>query len=273
MVALVQPIAELDGMWVTVNDLPIYTLTSAYTTPKTAQPVVLVPGLAVGAGNVVPTAAQLAHSYRVYAPELPGFGCSDKPSRVLSVPELADALVCWMRSAEVERATLIGSSFGCQVVANAAARYPERVASLVLAGPTVDPRARSFARQFWRWLVNFSRELPDSDTLRDYKAAGLRRILLTLCFALQDRIEEKLPYIQAETLVVRGERDPVVPQRWAEEATRLLPAGRLAVIPGAAHFVAQHAPLPFSQVVRSFLKEGEQGLRAGRPVASQALRS
>ena len=49
--------------------------------------------------------------------------------------------------------------------------------------------------------------------------------------ALADRIEEKLPHIQAPTLVVRGARDPLVPSRWAEGGHALLPHGRLVVLP------------------------------------------
>ncbi|HEX2088386.1 MAG TPA: alpha/beta fold hydrolase [Actinomycetota bacterium] len=57
----------------------------------------------------------------------------------------------------------------------------------------------------------------------------------------------------APTLVVRGSRDMMVPQRWAEEAAALLPNGRLAVVPGAAHCVNYSAPQPFVDVLRRFL--------------------
>ncbi|UQA91182.1 alpha/beta fold hydrolase [Streptomyces halobius] len=46
---------------------------------------------------------------------------------------------------------LLGGSFGCQVAVVAAARHPDRIAGLVLVGPTVDPAARSFVRQLLRW--------------------------------------------------------------------------------------------------------------------------
>ena len=71
---------------------------------------------------------------------------------------------------------------------------------------------------------------------------------------LADKIEEKLPYIQAPTLVVRGSNDPVVPQRWAEEVTRLLPHGSLRVIPGAAHTINYSAPVEFVRVMQPFLR-------------------
>jgi pimeloyl-ACP methyl ester carboxylesterase len=51
---------------------------------------------------------------------------------------------------------------------------------------------------------------------------------------VDDRIETKLPKVQAPALVVRGRYDQTLSQPWTEEFTRLLPDGRLVVIEGAA---------------------------------------
>jgi 2-hydroxy-6-oxonona-2,4-dienedioate hydrolase len=94
--------------------------------------------------------------------------------------------------------------------------------------------------------------------LFDYLDAGLRRSVRTLRYMLEDRIEEKFSRVRVPILVVRGSRDPIVPQRWAEEAASLLPMGRLAVIPGAAHTANYGWAAEFARVVRAFLDEGEQ---------------
>ncbi len=95
--------------------------------------------------------------------------------------------------------------------------------------------------------------------LLDYLSAGLRRSFATFRHALEDRMEEKLPHLEVPTLVVRGERDPIVPQRWAERAAHLLPEGRLVVVPGAAHTMNYAAPSDLARVVHSFI--GEVGER------------
>lgn len=56
--------------------------------------------------------------------------------------------------------------------------------------------------------------------------------------------------------MVRGSRDPIVPQRWAEEVARLLPRGRLEVIPGGPHVVNYTVPAEFVRVIRPFLEGG-----------------
>src|SRR3712207_2913062 len=55
-------------------------------------PVVLVHGLAVSSRYFAPTAVRLARHFPVFAPDLLGWGRSDKPAGLLQLPELADAL-------------------------------------------------------------------------------------------------------------------------------------------------------------------------------------
>ena len=131
---------------------------------------------------------------------------------------------------------------------------------MVLQGPTVDPRARTARQQVARWLRN-SRQEPLSHGLisaQEYPRCGLRRLIKTFRYALEDRVEEKLPHVQVPALVVRGSRDTIVPQRWAEEATRLLPMGRLVVIPGAPHTVVYDAPQDLARVVLPFLSSDQK---------------
>ena len=174
---------------------------------------------------------------------------------MLNVSELADALAAWMGVTGLGPVPLIGNSFGCQIVAEFAVRHPDRIERAVLLGPTVDPRARSALPQVVRWLRDVPREPRSLGPViaRDLLDMGLHRALCTYRYMLQDCMEAKLPHIRVPTLVVRGTRDPTVPQRWAEEAARLLPLGRLVVIPGAAHTLNYNSPLEVVRVVRPFL--------------------
>ena len=209
-----------------------------------AANVVLVHGLVISSRYMVPTAERLAPLCNVYAPDLPGYGKSAKPARILSLAELADALASWMAAARVEKAHLVGNSFGCQIIAEFALRHAGRIDRLVLQGPTVDPRARTVPRQLLRLARNSARE-PKSlgpITLRDYWAAGPRRVVATIRMSLADRIEDKLPRIGAPTLVVRGTRDPLVPHDWAARLAGLLPRGELVELADLPHTINYSAP-------------------------------
>lgn len=228
-----------------------------------SPPIVLVHGLGIASRSMIPLAGALAPHHRVHAPDLPGFGDSEKPHWALNLTELADSLAGWARASELERAAFLGNSFGCQLVVDLAVRYPQLVERVVLQGPTMDPKARTVRRQMWRWIRNSRGERPSQAplSLREYKRCGVRRLLKTFRYALRDRIEEKLPCVRVPALVVRGARDPLVPQRWAEEAANLLPMGRLAVIPGGPHTLVYNRPLELASLVREFLSDAPAGRR------------
>jgi 2-hydroxy-6-oxonona-2,4-dienedioate hydrolase len=217
--------------------------------------VVLVHGLVISSRYMVPTALALAPLCPVGAVDLPGYGDSAKPRTFLRIDGLADALVAWMDALGLQSAHWIGNSFGCQILADLALRHPDRVNRLVLQGPTVNPQARTVRQQLMGLLRNSRRESPGLGwiTLTDYRKAGLRRAWATVRLALEDRIEDRLPGIVAPTLVVRGEHDPIVPQSWAEQVTRLLPKGELRVLAGLGHTVNYTAPREFVAALRPFL--------------------
>jgi 2-hydroxy-6-oxonona-2,4-dienedioate hydrolase len=215
-------------------------------------PVVLVQGIGVSSAYFVPLAGELALDRPVAAPDLPGFGPSDRPAGVPGIRELADALLGWLDAFGITEASFVANSMGCQVVVDLVARYLARSVGLVLVAPTVDPHARTALRQALRLLTDCVREPPEllAIVAPEYAAFGLRRFVATGRSALADPIETKLPDLDVPALVVRGEHDPVVPQRWAEEAAELLPRGRLAVIPGEAHACHFTAPGAVAELIR-----------------------
>lgn len=247
----------LRHVWTQVRSLRMHALVSIEPAPAGAPAIVLVHGSGLSGRYMIPTATELTADFRVYVPDMPGFGDSDKPEEIFDVPELADWVAAWMLAVGLERASLLGNSFGCQVIADLAARYPERVERAILQGPTTPPDERTWYWQFIRWRQN-QQYNPDSlgdVTDDDYRKAGWWRMLRTFCYQLSDRIEVKAPRIEAPVLVVRGEHDPIADQEWCELIARLCPRGRLAIIPGVAHTLCYTAPVQLAAVTRAFLKE------------------
>lgn len=252
-----EPVGVLRSRWDRVGEMTIHSRVSTSCSAPGAPVIVLVHGLVISSLYMVPTAIRLAPFFPVLAPDLPGFGRSSKPEAVLRIPELADALAAWLETLGMEQVVLVGNSLGCQIIADFATRHLAHIRAAVLAGPTMDCNARTAPRQIGRWLRDWTRERPSlaAAHARDYYEAGLRRAWKTFQFALDDPVEEKLPALRAPTLVVRGARDAIVPQEWAEEVARRLPQGRLTVIPGGPHVVNYTTPLEFTRVVRGFLRD------------------
>jgi pimeloyl-ACP methyl ester carboxylesterase len=219
--------------------------------PRGRSPIVLVHGLGLSSRYMIPLGQRLAMlGYDVLAPDLPGFGRTSRPAGSTwpagpDVREQTDQLLAWMDACGIRRAVLFGNSVGVQVIVELAARFPDRVDRLVLAGPTPDPKYRSPGKQYSRVVMNMPFEAPSLNPLFqvEYASAGIPRMVQQLRRTVGDPIENRLPYVKAPALVVRGRYDQTMSQPWAEEFTRMLPDAKLVVVEQAAHNVHYTAPL------------------------------
>src|SRR5262245_28562530 len=76
----------------------------------------------------------LPGSLRTVALDQRGFGDSDHPESGYAIPEMGSDVISFLDALEIERATLVGHSFGSFVARQAAISQPQRVAALVLIG-------------------------------------------------------------------------------------------------------------------------------------------
>jgi 2-hydroxy-6-oxonona-2,4-dienedioate hydrolase len=225
---------------------------------KDDQPtVVVLPGLGASCRSMLPMSRLLPLERDVYIVELPAQGESERPPRPLSLSEYAAIAASWLREVGLERAAWVGHSFGSQVLVELAVDVPEIVECLTLISPTVDSRGRTMTEQLGRLVLDATREPPRllSLLIRDYLRSSVRSLRDMGRIAVRDRLEEKLPSIDAPTLVVRGGRDPIVPQRWAEEVVSLLPNATLVVIPGGTHAVQYEPSAALVRTLQAFLAE------------------
>jgi 2-hydroxy-6-oxonona-2,4-dienedioate hydrolase len=220
------------------------------------QSIILVHGLGISSIYLMPVAEVLAKRYSVYLPDLPGFGKSEKPLKVLNIKEHAISLAEFMDALHLQKMILLGNSFGCQVIAEFAVLFPERVSSVIFVGPTVNPEERSVFKQGRALLADTKLEPKWQRKVanKDYMKAGVVRTLKTGWDSLSDKIEEKLPHVQSPVLVVRGTKDPFVSGNWARTVTNLLPNGRLVEIEGKGHTLNSNAPELLAREVTQFLE-------------------
>ncbi len=228
---------------------------TSHVAPSTATDIVMVHGLAMSNRYLKPCVKALATQRRVVAPQLAGAGRRTRPSRPFTTPELADGLAEWMDAVGMGRAVVIGHSLGCRVVSHLAVRYPARVAAVVLVSPVGEPRHSAWWHSAWRLLRDAPRERSSlmPIAVADYLRMGPIRMVRRLKEARRMDARPFLRRIGQPTLVVRGERDPLVSPNWADELTTLLPAGELVTIAGAPHAVHYSAVEPFVAAVLRFL--------------------
>lgn len=220
-----------------------------------AGPVVAVPGLGLTAAVARRLLDRLRRPAGVV--ELPAFGVPAAAGTALGPRALADRLLAHLDAAEDGPVVLLGHSASCVVVAQVAARRPERVSALVLVGPTTDPRARSWPRLVGRWWRNAVRETPRQVPvlLGAYHRTGLRTMRRGMDALRHDRIAGVLGTVGCPVLVVRGRHDRIAPRDWVESLAAAAPRGRARSVGRGAHMVPLTHPAELAAVVDRFLDD------------------
>ncbi|KAB7744676.1 alpha/beta fold hydrolase [Nostocoides sp. F2B08] len=206
---------------------------------RTGVPIVHVHGFAISGAYLMPTARALAHRWSNVVPDLPGYGRSERPDRVLDISALAEALTAVLDALEIEKAVLVGNSMGCAISLEVAHAAPERVDRLVLVSPAGgvhnQPLVRALGQLARDGLRENPRMLPVAvpDYVRFGPLNGLRLFRdLTHYPSLERLVRTPVP-----TLVVLGGRDPLMPApARVREVARLSPEHlTVALLPDAAH--------------------------------------
>ena len=199
---------------------------------------VLVPGIGVSSNYFERLAFQLNEFGPVVALDLPGFGGVPHPRRRrLSITDYARLVDRVIDAAELDDPIVVGHSMGTQIVAELARRRP--LTDLVLLSPVLDPRQRGGWLALKRFVQSAMHEEPRIVLvcLYAYLLCGPRWFSRMLPMLMRYRIEEALPDIRANTLVVAGDQDALCPQDWLTEVAELLPQAQVWLIPDASHSV------------------------------------
>lgn len=212
---------------------------------------VLVPGIGVSSNYFERLAAHLNDYGPVHALDLPGFGGVPHPKAGrMSIGDYADLVGQVIDELGLVDPVLVGHSMGTQVVADLAARYPDgfagpggrpaaQLSSIVLLGPVLSPDQRTLRKAALNFVRAALREPPRVAVLalQAYLLCGVRWFSRVLPEMMHFPIEEALPRIRANTLVISGKLDTLCPSDWIDEVMSLLPSARVEIIEEAAHSV------------------------------------
>ncbi len=208
--------------------------------------------------------------FDVIAPDLPGFGASERLPQTNCIALQVRCLRTLLDDLGVARISLVGHSMGGWISLAFAATYPERVERLIVvdaAGLRFEPdmtleRALLPASvDDVRLLIraNFQRpiRLP-AFVLRDLlrvarRDAVPREELLRRLVYGQEHLDERLSAVTASTLVVWGAADPLTPLALGERIVESVPGAELAVFADCAHSPNVEQSERFNDLMRQFL--------------------
>jgi pimeloyl-ACP methyl ester carboxylesterase len=271
-------------------------------------PLVLIHGITNSSRSWEPAMRLLARDFDVIAPDLPGHGESARQRGDHSLGGHACVMRDLLHVLGVERATIVGHSLGGGVAMQFSYQFPAMVERLVLVGSgglgrEVSPLIRSAALPFAEQVLPLltARPLVDGVTAvagllgrvglkpgadlaeissgiaslgdTERRAAFVRTVRSVISpFGQRVTANDRL-YLAAETptLIVWGDRDPIIPLQHGLDAHEQLPESRLEIFEGAGHFPQLDDPLRFAELLTEFVADTEPAVHDTESVRTRLV--
>lgn len=229
-----------------------------------------------------------AAGWRCIAMDLPGFGASPMPAEKISMSGYAAIVDELLRTLGVTRAVVVGNSMGGFVGAEIALRFPTWVQKLVLVSPAglhiesqrnvyraaaataaitamtagwlasradVVVRRPGLRRQLLAIVAAHPGRLPAPLAAEQLRGSGKPGFVPALDALTSYPLRDRLSSITAPTLVVWGDKDPLIPVRDAWEFGRLIEGSRVVVYEDTGHVAMLERPVAFNALLEEFLAE------------------
>jgi pimeloyl-ACP methyl ester carboxylesterase len=254
--------------WVTISGYKVHYYAIG---PENGKPLVLIHGLGGNAAewhNLMPYLVYAG--YRVYAPDLIGYGKSQQPADFsYSVGDEANIVLGFMDTLGLKQVDLGGVSMGGWIVQLIAAHHPERVQRLMLFDTvglhiTPDWDTHLFTPQnpaqldaLYHLLVPNSPHIPDfiaRDMVRISNRNGwvIQRALDTM-WSGNNTTDDLLPQLKMPVLLIWGDQDRIVSYTQGQKIHELIPQSRLEIIPGCGHLAHVECADRIGPILQSFL--------------------
>lgn len=224
--------------------------------PEQGIPVVAIMGLGAHGGYWSPEFIEdVSQAYGLVVFDNRGVARSNGDFEDLSMPIMADDVAALMDYLEIPRAHILGVSMGGMIALTFALRHPQKLATLTLGCTTARPK---------KFKLNLHMFSPILQSLR--QGGKLTPLLLSTSYmeknpertaefetriqqfkvskhvfleqfkaCLKYDVTERLSEIKAPTLVMTGDKDPIIPYTCSEEIVRAIPQSSLHLFPGSAH--------------------------------------
>lgn len=241
------------------------------------KPLIFLHGWGVDRSVMKPLARQLAHARTCYLVDLPGFGNSPAPPAAWDVSSYADMIEQFINSLFDEPVELLVHSFGGRIALKLCARQEMKshIGKVLITGGAGMKPKRSMTFYFKKYLgkclkapFNLLPERPRKASLQKLrqtklwnwlgssgykKLDGVMRNIFVL--AVTEYLEQCLPHIDNEVLLLWGANDEATPLYQAERMEKGLKNGALVVVKNAGHYAFLDRPGRFTTIAKAFFEE------------------
>ncbi|MDB6090290.1 MAG: hypothetical protein JWN85_3074 [Gammaproteobacteria bacterium] len=260
------------------DQITVGSVNTAYLSAGEGLPVILLHGAGAGAVTWYSSIGAVSKNYHVIAPDIVGYGESDKPDAPYDRAYFSTWLNEFLSALNISKAHFVGLSQGGAIALQFALDYPEMINKLVLVdagGLGARPSFASFLGMLWlntfpSFLANrfYSRFILFNPNNRDpnhgqysvevIKGKGGKNAFQQGRGAAVSTIsKDLLRQIEKDTLIIWGENDQLFALEHGEAAAKVMPNARLCRIPCAGHLPLMDQPELFNAILLEFLNENK----------------
>jgi len=226
---------ELPGRLEMLNGVQIY-----FEVHGTGDPLLLLHGFSGSSQDWKKLSTQWDANFQMIVPDLRGHGRSSVLSKPFRHQDAAADIFALLDHLKIGTCSGLGMSAGGNILLHMAIQQPERVKAMVLvsATPYFPAQARAIMRQY-------ADNLPATqfEVLRRSHPGGDAQVnaILASTRAFADSYDDMnftppcLSTIQARTLIVQGDRDPLYPVELSVEMAKAIPCASLWIVPNSGH--------------------------------------
>ena len=226
---------------------------------------------------MIPIANHLAPLRACYVLDLPGFGDSSEPGTGWAIDDYADAVQAFIEKLPDDHIDVLAHSFGGRIILKLLTREKGKqiIRKVLITGGAGMKPQRSWRFYFKKYTAKTLKApfviLPNPpkekmlNRLRDTrlwkslgsedysKLSGVMRE--TFVKSVSEYLEEYLPQIPHETLLLWGRDDDTTPMYQAERIERGIKNAALVVIEDAGHYAFLDKPKQFAGIAEAFFKD------------------
>ena len=241
-----------------MSKVKVGSLNMYYDSYGEGKPLIILWGMG---GEISPFLEQLKeildNRFKVISFDSRGLGRSDKPDVSYSIEMMADDTVGLMDVIDVKQAHILGISMGSRIALTVAAKYPERVKSLILnvAAPRSPHKDDPKAAESFERLEAAGKQPEILNAMGEYPPTVESFIRLMEALKQFDGTD-LLKKITAPTIIINGTKDQSTPVKCAEELYNGISGSKLILVEEDHMFIRTKPDLLIKEVIK-FLGEHE----------------
>lgn len=224
---------------------------------------------------------RLAEDHRVTAIDLLGFGASDKPDTFkYDLDSQCDVIIELLKQLEIDSCAIVGSSMGGTIALRLAQMRPDMFHKIIVLSPAADPRVtffdlnrisflspvvkplvtEKFVKQIMKRVYSEQHLITD-ENIKIYAEpyashkGGVDSFVKSFSLLRDPRVYEHLDSIKCPVLILWGQKDRIIPFKFAERIKNKIPHSILEVHKTAGHHVQEDNPEWVLSKIIPFLKD------------------